>query len=417
MPHTLITFLGKVAKDVGSGYEKAIYRFENGRKSAETNFFGIALLEHLQAEEDNKPDKFVVLGTTGSMWDVLYKIHDVRLKPEEHKKYRELGKIIEYNSDHQEQKEVPYLKELEIRLSKHLGIPCDFRLIPYGETEDEQIRILEKMKKVVSEGSHVSLDITHGLRHLPMLVILNAMYLEVAKNVTIEGIYYGAMEMRRDRTEQAPVLNLKGLLQIAKWVGALNSFKRNGDYAVFADVLKADGLSTTEPLEKAAFFERIFRVPEAAEELRTFRKTFNKETSTLRSTGRLFSNKLNAQTSWCQDEGLYERQRNLAYSFLKANKKDYVRAAIFAVEAFITHLMYDRNQTDILDYYQREVAENSFLEGELGDSNKIDDFKLLKKLRNTMAHSNPPRGEVVQLMETQEALDSKLKELMDHLFS
>ena len=54
MSHILITFLGKVSKD-GGRYEDVTYRFDNGQTYTKS-FFGLALLEHLQAS-DTKPDK------------------------------------------------------------------------------------------------------------------------------------------------------------------------------------------------------------------------------------------------------------------------------------------------------------------------------------------------------------------------
>jgi CRISPR-associated Csx2 family protein len=64
MTHTLVTFLGKGREDPQTGYRKTTYRFPDDRLDT-TNFFGLALARHLQ------PDRLVVLGTSGSMWDAL----------------------------------------------------------------------------------------------------------------------------------------------------------------------------------------------------------------------------------------------------------------------------------------------------------------------------------------------------------
>jgi len=60
MAHVLISFLGKAA----NGYRSANYVFSDGVVRS-TNYFGLALQAHL------KPDTLVILGTPGSMWDVL----------------------------------------------------------------------------------------------------------------------------------------------------------------------------------------------------------------------------------------------------------------------------------------------------------------------------------------------------------
>ncbi len=109
-------------------------------------------------------------------------------------------------------------------------------------------------------------------------------------------------------------------------------------------------------------------------------------------------------------------------------KKDYQRAAIFAVEAFITKLMQDSDNNythvQIREYNQRDAAKNLFLDEKLGDSRKISDFRLLKNLRNAMAHVNEPRNEVKKIMEDEvrdnnnslvRRLEIELRRLMNRL--
>jgi len=260
--------------------------------------------------------------------------------------------------------------------------------------------------------------------------------------------------------DEAPALDLSGLLGITKWVKALNSFDKDGDYGVFADLLEADGLATTQtkPLKDAAFFERIFNVPQAADELKTFRQQTPKK---LPGIGNLFSKKLDEYTSWHINTELYEHQRDLAYSFL--DKGDYSRAAIFAVEGFITSLMHGYSDKKIRDYYQRNNAEKRFLNKKVSSDYIIkllnnlkkeasdhqeaisalyvaiegvkEFFQLtkksteeceyndkqlalesLKKLRNMMAHSNSPKGDVKIIMENPTSLKVELEKLMQILF-
>jgi CRISPR-associated Csx2 family protein len=374
------------------------------------------------AKTGKQADKLVVLGTPSSMWDALFESEgEVDSKYEDD--WIELADAIRENSESPKDEESEtekisdYLTTLEEVLRDREGIDCEMRVIPYGESQDKQVRILTEMEACVQDGDTVSLDITHGLRHLPMLVVLSAMYLEVVKNVTIEGIYYGAMEMKNRHDGIAPALNLKGLLGIANWVGALKSFDKDGDYGVFAERLEEDGLTTkqTKHLKDAAFFERIFNVSQAARKLTAFR---NSAPENLPGIGHLFSDTLNSRTSWAKKGNVYVRQRDMAYSFL--DKKEYCRAAVFALEAFITHLC-QRNNRDIGDYYQRRDTKQEFEKGKLGDTNKISDFKLLKDLRNAMAHSDDQafsKVEVKAIMtdkNPQQRLETELKKLMKRL--
>jgi CRISPR-associated Csx2 family protein len=416
MSHILITFLGRGEKD-GELYPTERYHFEgDDTPYYETNFFGLAVLDHL-TKKGSKPDKLVVLGTNGSMWDAFFQLPD-DLDSKYEDDYFELAEIIENNAQYSEQQDVtPYLETAKTVFQEHLdnAVDCELRVIPYGETQDEQIAVLKEMVNFVTEKDTISLDITHGLRHLPMLTVFSAMYLEVLKKVTIAGIYYGASEMKHLHDDVVPAVNLGGLLQIAKWVGALNAFDKDGDYAVFADLLETEGLPTrqTKHLKDAAFFERICNVPQTAKKLTAFRKDMPKDFPGI---SRLFGDTLKARTYWATTGNLYERQRQLAYSFL--DKKDYFRAAIFGIQAFITNRMMSEgySQEDIGKYYKREPVSKD-LDG-ISDSNERAAFELLKKLWNTMTSSHVPRGKVGQIMadnNPQQRFEQELRQLMDNL--
>ncbi len=425
MSHILITFLGTGKKGNDDFYEKEKYHFDNDNTPYyEHNFFGLAVLDHLITKE-NKPDKLVILGTPSSMWNALFEIKG-EVKEDDEDDWASLADAIEENTDSpedeatEEEKITEYFPSLQNFLNKCLNINCELRIIPYGESQDKQIAILKKMAECVKDKDTVSLDITHGLRHLPMLVILSAMYLEVIKSVNINGIFYGAEGIKNRHDDITPALNLEGLLGIAKWYGALKSFDKDGDYGVFADLLEQDGLKTnqTKLLNEAAFFERIFNVSQAARKLTAFS---NKVPEDLPGIGSLFSDTLNSCTSWAKKANVYVRQRDMAYSFL--NKQDYSRAAIFAVEAFITHLMIElkTNIEDITNNKQRSKVKKRYQNKQLNrikEKNRYD-FQLLNQLRNKMAHSDDQLPKKVQeIMESenpQQELETTLKRLMKHL--
>jgi CRISPR-associated Csx2 family protein len=422
MSHVLITFIGKGDKNTTDGfYQSEQYHFEKDKKPYyEQKIFGLAVLEHL-ANKNSPPDKLVVLGTPSSMWNGLYEI-DGEVDSQYEDEWLTLDSAIEKNAkspkDEKTEKNriVGHLATLTDFLNEQLdGVECDLRVISYGEDQTGQIAILKEMADSVNKGDTVSLDITHGLRHLPMLVVLSAMYLQVVKKVTIEGIYYGARDLKDRHKKIAPALNLSGLLGIADWVGALSSFEKDGDYAVFGKLLEKEGLTTDqiEPLEEAAFFERIFNIPQSASKLTAFR---NQMPENLPGIGNLFSDTLNERTMWATQNNLYNRQRELAKFFW--NKKDYLRAAILAVEAFVTHRMVSNGyrQEDICNYKERDPVSKD-LSG-IQDRGKREAFDLIKKLRNTMAHSNEPEGnDVKNAMKSQYALKSKLEKLMTRLLT
>lgn len=64
MTTTLVSFLGRARQDPTTGCRLATYRFPDGTEQT-TPFFGLALRRVLA------PDRLVLLGTRGSMWDLL----------------------------------------------------------------------------------------------------------------------------------------------------------------------------------------------------------------------------------------------------------------------------------------------------------------------------------------------------------
>ena len=78
-------------------------------------------------------------------------------------------------------------------------------------------------------GDSVIFDITHGLRSLPFLVFLFAAYLKAAKQVTIQAIYYGALELKSENNGLAPVIDLSEFVSMIDWVTASTQFVETGD--------------------------------------------------------------------------------------------------------------------------------------------------------------------------------------------
>ncbi|WP_390693378.1 TIGR02221 family CRISPR-associated protein [Aetokthonos hydrillicola] len=93
--------------------------------------------------------------------------------------------------------------------------------------------------KHVNEKDSVVFDITHGLRSLPFLVFLFAAYLKAAKRVTIDAIYYGALELGNFKTGlPAPVIDLSEFVSMIDWLTATERFVEIGDGQALANLLK-----------------------------------------------------------------------------------------------------------------------------------------------------------------------------------
>jgi CRISPR-associated Csx2 family protein len=374
MTHTLISFLGKARQ--GGQYQEACYQFADGRQE-KTRFFSLGLQKQIQ------PQKMVILGTSGSMWDVLFE----NLGADNHEQWIALSEAAEKDCVTQAQ-----LQPFDSVVSQLLGVDCHLKLIPYADDLVGQIEILNIMAADVKVGDAVSLDLTHGLRYLPMLGLLSAMYLQTTRNALIQGIYYGAL----DRTQNGltPVMQLNGLLEISDWLHALDGFNKTGNLAPFSELLQRDGMSaeTATCLEEAAFFENTLNIPNARSPLKKFTEATQQGLSGI---GSLFQDSLQERIAWHKETNLYLRQRENAHFFLKQG--DYLRAAALGYEALITRQMQQRNYLPKLDpqnFRDREKVQ--------ADMDKKADFKQLRNLRNSLAH-----GTRSDIAETQRALSSK----------
>lgn len=111
--------------------------------------------------------------------------------------------------------------------------------IPTGKTTEEMWETFRIITESIDEKDSVIFDITHGLRSLPFLVFLFAAYLKAAKNVNIEAIYYGALELSNQNNGIAPVIDLSEFVSMIDWITATTSFIKIGDGQPLASLLKS----------------------------------------------------------------------------------------------------------------------------------------------------------------------------------
>lgn len=227
------------------------------------------------------------------MWDHLFE-NDIVFGAEAEDEWLELQEATEAKTV-----TVALLELLAPLLAQRLSCEVRLVLIPYCHTEAEQMNLLTIMAAQVEPGDRVSLDVTHGFRHLPMLAMLSAMHLRVVRNACIQGIYYGAYD---PNTGAAPVIDLSGLLRIADWIGALNTYDKDGDYGVFAELMERDGVLIQQAnyLRRAAFRERTSNAWEARTDLRNLDAVLD---SGLPGVSALFAEQLKTRIHLAQGSG------------------------------------------------------------------------------------------------------------------
>lgn len=396
--HTLVTFLGKSNTPVSAGYRTAKYLFPDGLR--ETPFFGMALAEHL------RPDKLIILGTSGSMWSVLVE-HAVQSDGEEEARLDLMAAEEKANVDQ------VLLNRVTPVMRRPGGAQIVARLIPYGRTELEQQEILQTISVHVERGE-VSFDLTHGFRQLGMVGMLSAFMLQRIGPLQVHSLWYGALDM----TDSAgtPVLRLDGLHVIQHWISALDRFDASGNYGVFSPLLKKDGVPDDKArcLEEAAFHERTFNLSQAARKLQTFLKATE---APLPGASGLFQSQLRQRLSWADRPHLAAWQQMLAGQYLQ--RGDYVRAAVFAWESLISCKCRGQEQ----DPDARDRAKNGLVdtfEDDKCNPIKRRAFTNLRLLRNALAHGARPRNTHVRTLlaspqKLEKALANAIQELLPPL--
>lgn len=113
----------------------------------EVPFFGMALDDYL------KPDRLILVGTSGSMWDVFFEAGrppERRIPARTHRGGRILDVV-----------DTSLLQSHAGHLAERLGHPVDCLLIDYARDPAGQARLLGQLAASLTEGEHIAMDVTH----------------------------------------------------------------------------------------------------------------------------------------------------------------------------------------------------------------------------------------------------------------
>ena len=386
MATTLFSFLGRVPKNQ-NGYRTTRYDFGDGDLTDPVAFFGWPLTERIS------PTRLVIMGTSGSMWDHLFEVdYDFGAQYEDQR--LELTEATENHTV-----EDRHLEPLEPLLTEALGCKVKLDLIPYCRDESEQVKILRLLSCHVTNDDNVHIDITHGFRTLPMLSVLAALYLRRVRRAKVAGIWYGFYD---PDTETAPVHDLNGLLHIADWLEALTIYDRTGDYGDAARMIGPAG----DLLGRAAFFERTSNPVKAREALTGWYRQTN-HTRQRDPAAELFIEDLDQRVKWRRGADRSEWEKRLAHTYL--DKCDYVRAAIYGLEAIITAeaLIHQKDPQNLS--VRKRIRED------LRRTNSA--FEDLSHLRNALAHGQrSPESTFRSAMDDEMQLQGFVRERFRRLF-
>jgi len=151
----LISFLGGGKQ--GGSYRTTDYKFSNGTVYENERYFGMVLTKEV------KPDRLILIGTSGSMWDVFFEAG-----LEDHTDaWSTLSDAVQNDTVTIEQ-----LQPFEQFLTDRLGLSVTCQLIDYAKDAAGQVSILKNIDELLVKNEHVVMDVTHGFRHLPLIALV-----------------------------------------------------------------------------------------------------------------------------------------------------------------------------------------------------------------------------------------------------
>lgn len=103
--------------------------------------------------------------------------------------------------------------------------------IPDGKSTEEIQQVFTTMYQELAQHDEVYVDITHGFRYLPMLVLSLLNYAKTLKSVYVKQITYGNYENRDKENEIAPLYDLTYFIEIQDWTKAASDFVQYGQAA------------------------------------------------------------------------------------------------------------------------------------------------------------------------------------------
>ena len=110
----------------------------------------------------------------------------------------------------------------------------EIQIIKDGATENEIWEIFQTVtssyregESLIPEGSEVIFDVTNGYRHLPMIILSIAVFLQKVRGIKVPHIYYGAFDAKQN--EETPLFDLAPFMKIMDWSWAAEHMIRTGD--------------------------------------------------------------------------------------------------------------------------------------------------------------------------------------------
>ncbi len=105
-----------------------------------------------------------------------------------------------------------------------------------GDTPEKINAFMEQAAEAVGDKADITIDVTHGFRHFSFLTYLVVLYVSALRGVRVRGAWYGLLR----ENGPSPFLDLRGLLELPRWLHALRALNDTGSAQPLAAILRSD---------------------------------------------------------------------------------------------------------------------------------------------------------------------------------
>jgi CRISPR-associated DxTHG motif protein len=97
----------------------------------------------------------------------------------------------------------------------------------------------------IPDGAALTLDVTHGYRHLPFIYHAILVFLTGLKNARLDGMYYGARELVKS-PDPVPLLDLAPTMALMHWFAAAQALRDYGETRGIGRLLRSESPNSSK---------------------------------------------------------------------------------------------------------------------------------------------------------------------------
>ncbi len=281
-----VSFLGRVSLNKDGGrddrplYRQATYQFDDGQGLFEikTAIFPLALGKYLE-DRGRRADCLLLVGTRQSNWDALIDLLEgVELDESRWAEVRAWSRAVMSKASDVDELSVDeaLLQKLPVPIRDALPYhEVRLQVVPNGCNDAEQRMFMKAILQHLEPSDQVILDVTHALRHMPVLAAFLLIALRWLRNVTVQDMFYGALELTEKNKEapsppkreqeafvpvgNTPVINVRLAAEYANLGAAMATYATTGSYRALAEHFPEQAAR----MVRADFLENIHRLADA----------------------------------------------------------------------------------------------------------------------------------------------------------